>query len=89
MGLCRYERNWAVVEAVEKVSFSRGFDQGDMLLSVGASSSLLPQHGMTQGAPWVYPKSSAPVPPFLRQNSSVSSGASRASRHDSQSVVCF
>ncbi|CAL8468401.1 g7941 [Coccomyxa elongata] len=45
-----------------------------MLLSVGASS-LVAQHGMTQSAPWLYPKTSAPVPPFLRQNSTVSSGS--------------
>ena len=47
-----------------------------MLLSVGASSTLVAQHGMTQGAPWLYSKSSAPVPAFLRQNSTVSSGES-------------
>ena len=47
-----------------------------MLLSVGATSSLVAQHGMTQSAPWLFSKTSSPAPPFLRQNSSVSSGES-------------
>lgn len=76
--LGRHGCNWSVagVGRGSPKGSSQGFEQGDMLLSVGATSSLVAQHGMTQSAPWLFSKTSSPAPPFLRQNSSVSSGES-------------